>query len=615
MKEKEKKKIKISFGRILSNHFFILKIMHKSAPGFVAGFLFVDFLNNAAGIISNAYLLRFALNSINEGKTFKEIAVILTVWLVVRLVIAGISSMFYNYYSELQSVDMKRDIHSMLYKKASEVELGCYENPEYYNDFVKAIEECETQVDRVINGLLGCAYLITSFSGNFILVALIDPKLFLFALIPLITVPLRAKKNKMNYQKNMEMKEEKRRKDYSRRTFYLADYAKEMRLSNMPGLMLERFRESGERVIGIIGKYGFRIAAMEYVISECNELLSTLGAVMYTVWQTLGTGRMGFGDCIVIVNSFDYLAYDLTHTADVFLNFQENALYIENLRKFLDYEPKLQGGNRNVPKGGELRLENVSFRYDGSEKDVLSNISMRFGEREKVAIVGHNGAGKTTLVKLLLRLYDCEGAVTYDGINIKEFGLKEYRSLFSAVMQDFHVFALTAAENVLLRKRQEGDKARIEMALTKSGLMDKVRSFAKGVDTVMTKEFDESGELLSGGEQQKLAISHVYTRENRFVILDEPSSALDPIAEYEMYNRMVEACENCGMIFISHRLSSAVMADRIYFMEQGKVLEEGSHEELMKKNGRYAEMFRKQAENYVKGEGWDENEEAENRQA
>ena len=140
---------------------------------------------------------------------------------------------------------------------------------------------------------------------------------------------------------------------------------------------------------------------------------------------------------------------------------------------------------------------------------------------------------------------------------------------------------------------------RSENALKKSGIYEKISTLPRGDETVLTREFDEDGALLSGGEQQKLAISHVYSKENRFVILDEPSSALDPIAEYEMYQTMDKACENCGMIFISHRLSSAVMADRIYLLENGEVLEVGTHKELMERNGRYAEMFRRQAENYA----------------
>ena len=222
---------------------------------------------------------------------------------------------------------------------------------------------------------------------------------------------------------------------------------------------------------------------------------------------------------------------------------------------------------------------------------------MTFGAGQRIAIVGANGAGKSTLVKLLLRLYDAEGEITYGGVPIRSFSLREWRDAFAAVMQDFHLFAVSAAENVTLARRTEGDAERITHALQSAGIWEKL-SQNGGLDACMTREFDPSGLVLSGGEAQKMTIAHVYAKKNRFVILDEPSSALDPIAEYEMYRTMLDACAGCGVIFISHRLSSAVLADHIYLIDGGRVAESGTHEQLMEKGGIYADMFRKQAENY-----------------
>lgn len=599
MKKKHSYKPQIKFSRIISNNLFLLKLIHKSSPLLVPLSIAVTVCGTLTGIIINVFLLRYALNNLDTGKSFSHIASVILLWLAVCITMMGFSTLFNNLYYDIQKADVKRDIQHMVYKKAVSVELVCYENPDYYNDFVKAIDECETRIDSMVSTFKDLTYLIVSFSANFTLIVSIDPMLLLFVLIPLLAIPFQSKANKVRYEREMHIKEENRRKDYSRRTFYLADYAKEMRLSDMPQLMVNRFRESGEHIIFIIKKYGFSLAALGYITSICNELLTTLGATLYAVWQTFGTGQMGYGDCIVIVNSISDIAYALTDSSSTLLQFQENALYIENLRRFLDYQPTLVDGRKELPSSGDLLLDNVSFRYAGAAEDTLHHLSMRFGRNEKIAIVGHNGAGKTTLVKLLLRLYDPQGTIRYGGVDIREFPLDAYRSMFSAVMQDFHIFALSTADNVILGKRHPDDELLISNALEKSGLKPKVDSFENGLNTVMTREFDDNGVLLSGGEQQKLAISHVYAKENRFVILDEPSSALDPIAEHEMYQRMQKACENCGMIFISHRLSSAVMADRIYLMENGTVAETGTHEELIAKNGKYAEMFRRQSKNYT----------------
>ena len=263
----------------------------------------------------------------------------------------------------------------------------------------------------------------------------------------------------------------------------------------------------------------------------------------------------------------------------------------------MEYQPKIVDGESKLADDGDIVFDNVSFKYDGAEKYTIKNVSMRFGKNQKVAIVGSNGAGKSTLVKLILRLYDCEGSITYGGEDIKNFKIDEYRNMFSSVMQDYHLFALTAKENVMLRRVDDKDRENITCALKRAGIYEKIED-GGGIDAIMTKEFDTGGIMLSGGEGQKLAISHVYSRKNRFVILDEPSSALDPIAEYKMYESMLDACSDCGMIFISHRLSSATLADMVYLIDDGQVLECGSHKELMALGGKYAQMFNRQAESY-----------------
>ncbi|MBQ4511201.1 MAG: ABC transporter ATP-binding protein, partial [Clostridia bacterium] len=226
--------------------------------------------------------------------------------------------------------------------------------------------------------------------------------------------------------------------------------------------------------------------------------------------------------------------------------------------------------------------------------------SMEIGKNEKIALVGHNGAGKSTLIKLLLRLYDpTEGKISLNGISLEDLKLKEYRDMFSVVFQDFKTISLPVAENVLMRPREEGDDEKIIQALKNSGAYERIMELPNGIDTMLTKEFDKDGAVLSVGQAQKVAIAHAFVKNAPFIILDEPSSALDPVAENEMYNNMMKAGEGKAMIFISHRLSSAVSADRIYMLEQGEIVESGTHAELMKLNGKYADMFRKQAKNYV----------------
>lgn len=243
----------------------------------------------------------------------------------------------------------------------------------------------------------------------------------------------------------------------------------------------------------------------------------------------------------------------------------------------------------------------MSFTYEGADKPTLHNVSLTVHKGEKIAIVGHNGAGKTTLVKLIMGLYEpTEGEIDISGRKTTEYEPKSFHNHFGTVFQDLQVFALPLSHNVLMHKPRNDDERRLcEDALRKAQFGDKLDSLENGIDTMVTKEFDEKGLGLSGGEAQKIAIARIFARRPDIVILDEPSSALDPISEYNMYNNMLTATDGETVIFISHRLSATRDADRIYMFENGTVIEQGSHDELMEKNGKYAEMWKLQAENYL----------------
>ena len=256
-------------------------------------------------------------------------------------------------------------------------------------------------------------------------------------------------------------------------------------------------------------------------------------------------------------------------------------------------------------KPAAFSCRNVSFTYAGNETPTLHNISFDIRAGEKVAIVGYNGAGKSTLVKLLTRLYDpTEGSLCYDGKDVRDYQLTAYRECFGTAFQDFSMFAASLAENVVMNKA-EGREQEVREALDKAGFTEKLSDLSAGLDTQLTKEFHEDGAVFSGGEAQKVAIARVFAGNSQVLILDEPSSALDPLSEYHVNHSMLEAAADKTVIFISHRLSTTKAADTIFMMEHGRIIERGSHEELMAQNGKYAEMFRLQSKNYslVAGEG------------
>jgi ATP-binding cassette subfamily B protein len=247
-----------------------------------------------------------------------------------------------------------------------------------------------------------------------------------------------------------------------------------------------------------------------------------------------------------------------------------------------------------------MELKDVSFAYGDKTEMLLKDISMHIKPGEKIALVGYNGAGKTTLVKLLMRLYDVKsGAILADGTDIRKYDVAKYRDTIGTVFQDFQIFAGNVKENVMLNVDDDCDEVHITQALTDSGLMSRINRMPNGLDTELTTEFSKEGVNLSGGEAQKLAIARVFYKDAGLMILDEPSSALDPIAEYQLNHAMLTATKDKTVIFISHRLSTTRIADRIIMLEDGRIVEQGSHEELLAKNGKYAQMWKVQAGAYI----------------
>lgn len=344
---------------------------------------------------------------------------------------------------------------------------------------------------------------------------------------------------------------------------------------------------------------------------KCQEVdvfvsgLSTAFNYFYLGFRMLRQ-TITIGDFNMLISSCDSFQNALK---DITWNLQEihkKSSFMEEYIIFMEYPDALEKGSLSVPKNTSLTFtfKNVGFKYPRSETYVLKNINLTLSDKEHLSIVGLNGAGKTTMVKLLCRLYDVtEGEILLNGINIKEYDYEEYLKLFSVVFQDFKLFAFSIKDNILLKKQSEqnGDSdARLISTVKNSGLEEKISSLKDGINSIIYKGFDENGIDVSGGEAQKIAIARALYKDSPVVILDEPTAALDPVAEYEIYNHFDNLVGGKIALYISHRLSSCKFCDNIAVFSKDTIAEYGTHDELVKKeDGIYREMFMAQANYYT----------------
>ena len=602
----EKKPERLSLRRVLQNNLFMLGMIRRAAPAYMIIDVILDLSWSVIEFFSGSFLLKVVVDHLGENGDPMILAWFILGMFAIHITVFFAQQAFWQIYAPISQRKLTLAIKTALYTQMRRVELSCYENPAYYEKYVKAMNEAEDRAFNVLWSLERLFGQVFSLIANALLLWSIDPILMLFALIPFAVGFIRGKRNKIAFKENNDIQKLAWKANYIQRGFYLQDYAKEMRLTGMSDKLLNDLDETTVEIERIKRRYGLRTAALDYTARISHEVVTILGACLYAVHATLVRGTVGVGDCIVVLNSIGSVSGYLQGLVTNLVSFHEHALYIENLRSFLDYEPKIKPNlEGTVAHGGTIEVKGLRYRYEGAETDTLHDINLRIAPGEKIALVGQNGSGKSTFVKLLLHLYEPTGGqIAMDGISMGDYTLQSWRDTFKPVFQDYRTFALSVAENILMRplrtdpEGEAADRARVETALRESGAYDRVMKMPHGMDTMLTREFDDKGEVLSGGEAQKIALSRVFASDSPVVILDEPTSALDPVAEYQLFENMMQACADRAVVFISHRLSSAVPADRVYLFENGRIVESGTHRELMERGGLYADMFHKQAESY-----------------
>lgn len=596
--KKLKNKAKITHSTI-SNIFYMLKVMFKISPVLVVGEIIQHIFSTLPGRLVSVIGLKFIIDEVEKGGDSSKM--VLGIVLMVAVIVFGevSTSVFFELFVHREREKLDYGIQSMFYKKAASLDLQKYDDPEYYADFILSIENSSNSIRYVVSMVKGYIGEIVSFLTIAGVIFSIDPISLLIVLGFVVAfIPMGRYTGNLQLKRREQITEKHRKGDYFARVFYLPDYAGEIRTNGIFPLLRKRFNESADEVVNTQKRFAGKLDKLFFIQDFSIQAIGfVLVLGIYIGYRTIVTGEMSMGDFVATFNGATLIGGSILYlTVYSVRGFTEQSKMIEKCRSFLSEKEKIKDGGHiaecNEPQ--VISLNNVSFSYEGNENDSLNGVSLEIKPYEKVALVGYNGAGKTTLTNLLLRLYDVkDGEIKIGDRDIRDETVESHRNRFAAVFQDFQIFSASVGENVALSKNF--DEQRVLKALEDAGF-DK--ELPDGVNTVLLREFDDNGMMLSGGEQQKIAIARAFYKKCPYVILDEPSANLDPVSEYELNHAMMTKAEDKTVVFISHRLSTTKNADRIFMMENGRIIESGTHDELMALGGKYAEMFNMQAEKY-----------------
>lgn len=596
------KKDKLSLKQTLKNAWYALTLGASISKSIVIHSFFLWLVGYCEWVFFDGIFMRTIVDALDQGRGFRPIFLFILLSGVAFCAASVYTNYVENVVYPLETNRLFGGIYRKLYEKAKNVELRCYEDSDFYNRYTMAMDGAEEKITAIIRGVLGTVIGSVSAVVVFWFMYEIDHYAMLFIVCPLLgNFVFGNLKNKYEFKRYQEQAPNEKVLNYVSRMMYLPDGAKEIRLSEVFSLMKKQYREATDRNVRIAVKYAFANASLSFWRITFTFTVIFEGVLLYAIYRKQVTGSITLAQLTIMTSLMVAMTWILIRVFESIMEILKNGVFINNLRGFLAYEetiPEDQDGDMPEKEFRSIEFRKVSFSY--KDEQTIQDLSFVIKKGQTAALVGHNGAGKTTIIKLLLRLYDpASGTIFYNGRDIREYNLKAYRELFATTFQDFQMFGMTIKENVLMGRHYEKEEELVIAALKKAGVYEKVSSLEKGIDTMMTKEFDEDGAVLSGGESQKIAVARTFVKDVPMKIFDEPSSALDPIAEYELFQNIMKEGSDHTMLFISHRLSSVKNCDKVFMLEKGHLIEEGTHSELMATNGSYAQMYKKQAMNYL----------------
>lgn len=595
-----------SWREVLAQQWFMTKFCFRAMPGFMLYHCFESIKLQVSIFFEFNWCMNYILEVAEEGGSFRKILWCLGILMAAIAVSTATFAVYMQYAGPKARPAMYQAFRMEIYNKVKDLDLSCYDDQQFYEKFILAAGEADQCIERYISTLEILMGRSVSLVIQLFWCSYLNPALLLImaATLPAELFLVLAENRKM-VASRMERLPLEQKQEYENRVFYLSDYAKELRLNpEMKEKCRQDYQKSNDKVKEISRRYGKKLFAYESIHEAFLwRLVKEGGTWTFLLYQMLVLHDLSCAHLLTSRLIIGRVSYDSQSLIKAWRDASENSAYIAQIRELIGMEPTIHS-EKNLPvpeEPGVISVEHISFAYV-PEKPVLQDISLRIQPGEKIALAGYNGSGKTTLVKLLLRLYDpTSGRICMGGRDIRDYDVESYRHSIGSVFQNFRIYAASLRENVLMDVGEgtSEENYRVEKALHDAHFTLQDKRLVWQIETPLTAEFEKDGVNLSGGEAQKVAIARTLYQQQKIIIMDEPSSALDPLAEYQLNQELNEIARDRTVIYISHRLSTIRDADRIYMMENGRIIESGTHEELLAMKGKYADMWEVQAGLYT----------------
>jgi ATP-binding cassette, subfamily B, bacterial len=580
----------------------------QSAPNWTAasaGLLIVEGLLPVVSL----YLLKLMLDTVEQvlqlgatGQAIRNMTLVIAAAGGVML-ITNIAHTVSGVVSQAHGRAVVDYMYDVLHSKSLAIDLEYYENAQYYDALHRAQEDATYRpviIVEALTALLRSSVSLVGVMGLLLAFNWVVAPILLVAVLPGILVRLRY--SHVMFEAQRQYTGAERRAWYFHWMMTSVEYAKEIRVFGLGELLSREYRQVREKLRRLRLKLDLSRAGWE-LGAQGIATVAVFGSYFYIAYRTV-LGAATLGDLALFYQAFQRGQGFLQDLLDGAATLYESNLFLTNVYDFLDLEQKVvePESPQPLPKPMQtgVMFDHVHFTYPTGSQEVLRDVSLKIRPAEVIALVGENGSGKTTLVKLLCRLYEpTQGKIALDGIDLRRFHTRDLRSQLGVIFQDFAHYNLTARENIWFGNvAQPPDETRISAAARQAGVHDLIVNLKAGYDTILGALF-EDGEELSIGEWQKIALARAFLRETQIIVLDEPTSAMDARAEYELFQRFRQLLNGRSAIVISHRLSTVRMADRIYVLQEGQIVESGSHDQLVAQDGIYARLYHTQAQPYL----------------